>query len=115
MKTYRIASIPGDGIGQEVIPAGAEVLRALASSEGFGLEFQNFDWSSERYKSKGSYIPEGGLDQLKKFDAIFFGAVGAPDVPDHVSLWACACRSARASTSTRTSGLPVFCREYLPS
>jgi len=87
LKTYRIASIPGDGIGKEVIPAGAEVLRALASKEDFGLEFQTFDWSSERYKSKGSYIPEGGLEELKKFDAIFFGAVGAPDVPDHVSLW----------------------------
>jgi tartrate dehydrogenase/decarboxylase / D-malate dehydrogenase len=87
MKSYRIASIPGDGIGMEVIPAGAEVLRALASKEGFELKFESFDWSSERYKEKGAYIPEGGLEQLKKFDAIFFGAVGAPDVPDHVSLW----------------------------
>jgi tartrate dehydrogenase/decarboxylase/D-malate dehydrogenase len=87
MKSYRIASIPGDGIGMEVIPAGAEVLRALASKEGFELNFESFDWSSKRYKEKGAYIPEGGLEQLKKFDAIFFGAVGAPDVPDHVSLW----------------------------
>ncbi len=87
MKSYRIASIPGDGIGMEVIPAGAEVLRALASKEGFELTFESFDWSSDRYKKKGAYIPEGGLEQLKKFDAIFFGAVGAPDVPDHVSLW----------------------------
>ena len=87
MKSYRIASIPGDGIGMEVIPAGAEVLRALASREGFELKFEDFDWSSKRYKEKGAYIPEGGLEQLKKFHAIFFGAVGAPDVPDHVSLW----------------------------
>ena len=87
MKTYRIASIPGDGIGDEVIPAGVEVLRALASRESFGIEFQTFDWSSKRYKEKGAYIPEGGLEELKKLDAIFFGAVGAPDVPDHVSLW----------------------------
>jgi tartrate dehydrogenase/decarboxylase/D-malate dehydrogenase len=87
LKTYRIASIPGDGIGTEVIPAGVEVLRALASKEGFGLEFEPFDWSSKRYKEKGAYIPEGGLERLKQFDAIFFGAVGAPDVPDHVSLW----------------------------
>jgi tartrate dehydrogenase/decarboxylase/D-malate dehydrogenase len=87
MKSYRIASIPGDGIGMEVIPAGAEVLRALALKEGFELKFETFDWSSKRYKEKGAYIPEGGLEQLKKFDAIFFGAVGAPDVPDHVSLW----------------------------
>ncbi len=87
MKTYRIASIPGDGIGNEVIPAGIEVLRSVAAREAFRLEFQSFDWSSKRYKDKGAYIPEGGLDELKKFDAIFFGAVGAPDVPDHVSLW----------------------------
>jgi tartrate dehydrogenase/decarboxylase/D-malate dehydrogenase len=87
LKTYRIASIPGDGIGMEVIPAGAEVLRALASKDGFDLKLESFDWSSKRYKEKGAYIPEGGLEELKKFDAIFFGAVGAPDVPDHVSLW----------------------------
>ena len=85
MKSYRIAAIPGDGIGDEVIPAGIEVLKKLA--DGFRLEFEHFDWSSDRYKKTGAYIPEGGLEQLKKFDAIFFGAVGAPDVPDHVSLW----------------------------
>ena len=55
--------------------------------DGFRLEFEHFDWSSDRYKKEGAYIPEGGLEQLKKFDAIFFGAVGAPDVPDHISLW----------------------------
>jgi tartrate dehydrogenase/decarboxylase/D-malate dehydrogenase len=87
LKTYRIASIPGDGIGNEVIPAGVEVLEKLSSIDSFGLEVQNFDWSSERYLRTGAYIPAGGLEQLKKFDAIFFGAVGAPDVPDHVSLW----------------------------
>jgi tartrate dehydrogenase/decarboxylase/D-malate dehydrogenase len=85
MKTYRIAAIPGDGIGNEVIPAGIEVLNKLA--DGFRLEFEHFDWSSVRYKKEGAYIPDGGLDRLKKFDAIFFGAVGAPDVPDHLSLW----------------------------
>ena len=87
MKTYRIASIPGDGIGMEVIPAGLEVLSKLASQEKFSLEVTSLDWSSERYKKTGAYIPEGGLAKLKTFDAIFFGAVGAPDVPDHVSLW----------------------------
>ena len=85
MKSYRIASIPGDGIGNEVIPAGIEVLQKL--QDGFRLEFEHFDWSSARYRKEGAYIPEGGLERLKKFDAIFFGAVGAPDVPDHVSLW----------------------------
>jgi tartrate dehydrogenase/decarboxylase / D-malate dehydrogenase len=87
VKSYRIASIPGDGIGNEVIPAGVDVLAALASKEGFDLKFESFDWSSERYKKTGAYIPDGGLDKLKAFDAILFGAVGAPDVPDHVSLW----------------------------
>jgi len=85
LKTYRIASIPGDGIGTEVIPAGIEVLNNVADN--FALEFEHFDWSSKRYLETGRYIPEGGLEALKKFDAIFFGAVGAPDVPDHVSLW----------------------------
>jgi tartrate dehydrogenase/decarboxylase/D-malate dehydrogenase len=85
LKTYRIASIPGDGIGNEVIPAGIEVLQKAA--DGFRLEFEHFDWSSKRYTDTGRYIPEGGLERLKKFDAIFFGAVGAPDVADHLSLW----------------------------
>jgi len=85
VKTYRIAAIPGDGIGNEVIPAGIEVLKHLA--DGFRLEFETFDWSSQRYLGTRAYIPDGGLAELKKFDAIFFGAVGAPDVPDHVSLW----------------------------
>jgi tartrate dehydrogenase/decarboxylase/D-malate dehydrogenase len=85
VKSYKIAAIPGDGIGNEVIPAGIEVLKRLA--EGFRLEFETFDWSSQRYLATRAYIPDGGLAGLKKFDAIFFGAVGAPDVPDHVSLW----------------------------
>ena len=87
MASYRIAAIPGDGIGNEVIPAGMEVLESLSKIEGFEIRFERFDWSSKRYKEKGAYIPDGGLAELKKFDAIFFGAVGAPDVPDHVSLW----------------------------
>ena len=85
MKTYRIAAIPGDGIGNEVIPAGIEVLEKL--QDGFRLEFEHFDWSSKRFQQTGRYIPDGGLERLKAFDAIFFGAVGAPDVPDHLSLW----------------------------
>jgi len=87
LKTYRVAAIPGDGIGNEVVPAGMDVLAELAGKEGFGIKFESFDWSSERYKKTGAYIPEGGLDKLKTFDAILFGAVGAPDVPDHISLW----------------------------
>ncbi|HUC63167.1 MAG TPA: tartrate dehydrogenase [Alphaproteobacteria bacterium] len=88
MRSYRIASIPGDGIGNEVIPAGLEVLQALeARAGGFRLEVTGFDWGSERYKRQGALMPADGLQQLAGFDAIYFGAVGAPDIPDHVTLW----------------------------
>jgi tartrate dehydrogenase/decarboxylase/D-malate dehydrogenase len=87
MKSHRIASIPGDGIGKEVIAAGVEVLKFLSERDKFNLEIETFDWSSERYLKTGAYIPDGGLDRLRTFDAIFFGAVGSPDVPDHISLW----------------------------
>jgi tartrate dehydrogenase/decarboxylase / D-malate dehydrogenase len=88
MREYKIAAIPGDGIGMEVIAAGLKVLEVLAGrSRDFKLNVEHFPWSSDYYKKHGYYIPEGGLDKLKQCDAIFFGAVGAPDVPDHVSLW----------------------------
>jgi tartrate dehydrogenase/decarboxylase/D-malate dehydrogenase len=87
LKSYRIASIPGDGIGKEVITAGVEVLNVLAEKENFGIDFESFDWGSERFLKTGAYIPPGGLEKLKAFDAIFFGAVGSPEVPDHISLW----------------------------
>jgi tartrate dehydrogenase/decarboxylase/D-malate dehydrogenase len=88
MKTYRIAAIPGDGIGIEVIAAGLRVLQALADRDGsFALDVRHFDWGTDRYKRVGTLMPEGGADQLRAFDAIFFGAVGAPDVPDHLTLW----------------------------
>ncbi|KAJ0331705.1 hypothetical protein COL5a_002372 [Colletotrichum fioriniae] len=106
-KSYSIASMGADGIGPEVIEAGVEVLKALSETLGtFDLNFTDYDWSSETYKKTGKYIPDGGLEQLKKHDAILFGAVGAPgmsspqvkilipcvlltdaDVPDHISLW----------------------------
>jgi isocitrate/isopropylmalate dehydrogenase len=77
--TYRIASIPADGIGPEVIEAGVTVLEKLASTlKKFNLEFENFDWSSDYYKKHGKYLPDDALVTLKKFDAILFGAVGAP-------------------------------------
>src|SRR5260221_6951651 len=88
MREYRIAAIPGDGIGVEVIAAGLQVLELLAQRDGgFKLDVEHFPWSSDYYLAHGHYIPDGGLDKLKGFDAIFFGAVGAPQVPDHVSLW----------------------------
>ena len=88
MKTYKIASIPADGIGPEVIAAGLQALEALAARDGsFALDVTGFDWGSERYKQTGALMPEDGKETLKGFDAIFFGAVGAPDVPDHITLW----------------------------
>ena len=88
MTTYTIAAIPADGIGPEVINAGLEVLDALASRID-SLEFAvtRFDWGSEYYRRHGQMMPDDGLDQIKDFDAIYFGAVGAPDVPDHITLW----------------------------
>jgi tartrate dehydrogenase/decarboxylase/D-malate dehydrogenase len=87
MKTYRIATIPGDGIGQEVVPEGIRVLDAVGKKHGIGWEWQHFDWSCERYAQTGAMMPADGLDTIKGHDAIFFGAVGFPNVPDHVSLW----------------------------
>jgi len=88
MRQYKIASIPGDGIGQEVITAGLEVLDVCATRDGgFKLDVTAFDWGSDYYKKHGVMMPSDGLGRLKPFDAIYFGAVGAPDVPDHVTLW----------------------------
>ena len=88
MRQHKIASIPGDGIGQEVIAAGLEVLEVLARRDGgFRLQVTPFDWGSDYYKTHGIMMPADGLETLKPFDAIYFGAVGAPDVPDHVTLW----------------------------
>ena len=87
MTHYRIASIPGDGIGQEVIPAGIQVSEVLAQRFGFSIEFKHFDWSCQTYLNTGTMMPKEGLEQLQSFDAIFLGAVGWPSVPDHVSLW----------------------------
>ncbi len=87
-RTYRIAAIPGDGIGQEVIPAGLDVLAAAAERDGgFKFQVETFDWGSERFLARGAMMPEGGLDRLRGFDAIYFGSAGDPRVPDHLSLW----------------------------
>ncbi len=88
MRTYRIAAMGGDGIGPEVVEAGVQVLKVCAERDGaFALDFQDFDWGSDYYRKHGVMMPEGGADQLRKFDAILFGAVGAPDIPDHITLW----------------------------
>jgi tartrate dehydrogenase/decarboxylase/D-malate dehydrogenase len=87
MKTYKIAVIPGDGIGKEVVPEGLRVLEAAGKRFGFACSLQHFDWSCETYVKTGKMMPDDGLAQLRPFDAIFLGAVGYPGVPDHVSLW----------------------------
>jgi tartrate dehydrogenase/decarboxylase/D-malate dehydrogenase len=88
MRQYRIAAIPGDGIGTEVIAAGIEALNACARRDGkFTFAFDHFDWGSDYYKKHGIMMPADGRDRIKDHDAIFFGAVGAPDVPDHITLW----------------------------
>jgi tartrate dehydrogenase/decarboxylase/D-malate dehydrogenase len=88
MRTYRIAAIPADGVGQEVIPAGIQALEALATAEGtFRMEFETFPWGCAFYHQHGRMMPADALETLKAYDAIFFGAVGHPSVPDHISLW----------------------------
>lgn len=84
---YRIAVIPGDGIGKEVMPESIRVLEAVGKRFGIKFEWQSFPWGCEYYMSKGEMMPKNGLDILKNFDAILLGAVGFPGVPDHVSLW----------------------------
>ncbi|NMK50600.1 tartrate dehydrogenase [Achromobacter sp. Bel] len=87
MKTYRIATIPGDGIGKEVIPAGQRILQALASQNGLRFEFQDFDWGGDYYRKHGVMMPADGLDALRDKDAILFGSAGDPDIADHITLW----------------------------
>lgn len=88
MRSFRIAAIPGDGIGNEVVAAGIEVLEAVARRErNFGLVFELFDWGADHYRRHGAMMPADGLDRIRAHDAVLFGAVGAPDIPDHLTLW----------------------------
>ena len=88
MREYHLAAIPGDGIGKEVIPAGLTVLKALESRCGdFKLNVEKFPWGSDYYRAAGRMMPTDGLAILKDFDAIYFGAVGDPQIPDHITLW----------------------------
>ncbi len=86
-RRYQIAVIPGDGIGQEVIPVGQRMVEVASTRFDFAVDWIVFDWSCERYAKTGRMMPEEGMDQLKECDAIYLGAVGFPGVPDHVSLW----------------------------
>jgi len=88
MNTYKIAVIAGDGIGPEVIAEGVKVLNQVAALDGsFSFDFTHFPWGCDYYKETGRMMPEDGIEILSKFDAIYLGAVGAPGVPDHISLW----------------------------
>ncbi|CAN7370477.1 tartrate dehydrogenase [Acidovorax sp. LjRoot194] len=88
MTTYAIATIPGDGIGKEVIPAGQRVLEALSTQHpGLQFEFENFGWGGDWYRAHGVMMPADGLDALRGKDAILFGSAGDPDIPDHITLW----------------------------
>lgn len=88
MTTYKIAMLPGDGIGNEVIPAGQAVLEALERETGtLKFECQTYDWGSDYYRRTGKMMPDDGLDQLRGQDAILFGSAGDPDIPDHITLW----------------------------
>ncbi len=84
---HRIAVIPGDGIGKEVMPEGMRVLDAVGARIGVRFQWDRFDWSCELYWKTGRMMPEDALEQIRGHDAIFLGAVGFPGVPDHVSLW----------------------------
>ena len=88
MREHRIAAIPGDGIGKEVIAAGLEVLAALERRDGgFRLAVEHFPWGSDYFRQHGKLMPEDGVAALRRVDAIFFGAVGDPEIADHVTLW----------------------------
>ena len=88
MKTYKIASIPGDGIGKEVIPECEKVLSALSKKHPqAAFAFEHFDWGGDYYRKHGVMMPEDGLEPLRSKDAILFGSAGDPDIPDHITLW----------------------------
>jgi tartrate dehydrogenase/decarboxylase/D-malate dehydrogenase len=87
MSKLKIAVIPGDGIGWEVVPEGIKVLEAVGAKYGLDYEFTEYDWGCERYHKTGKLMPDDGIETLKRFDSIFLGACGYPGVPDHVSLW----------------------------
>ncbi|MFQ5784912.1 MAG: isocitrate/isopropylmalate family dehydrogenase, partial [Alphaproteobacteria bacterium] len=88
MGRHRIAIIPGDGVGGEVIAAGLDALAALETAcPGLQLAIERLPWGSDHYRAHGHMMPPDGLETLRSFNAVYFGAVGAPDIPDHVTLW----------------------------
>ncbi|GAA5199846.1 tartrate dehydrogenase [Rugosimonospora acidiphila] len=86
-RVHSIAAIAGDGIGQEVMPPAVAAVDACGRRHGFTVDWTHYDWGSQRYRETGYLMPEDGIEQLKRHDAILFGAVGAPDIPDTTTLW----------------------------
>ena len=86
MKNHKVAVIRGDGIGIEVVEEGIKVLKEVSTGHGFQIDFQEFPWGSDYYKETGVMMPSDGIDSLIEFDAIFLGAVGHPDIQDHITL-----------------------------
>ena len=84
---HRVAVLPGDGIGNEVVPAAQRVLVRAGELHGFGFEWDELPWGCDHYLETGAMMPGDGLERLADYDAIFLGAVGSPGVPDHISLW----------------------------
>lgn len=87
MNTYKVAVIPGDGIGKEVIPPAQKIVETVSNKYNFSIDWDEYDWSCKYYAKYGHMMPENGLEKIRHHDAIFLGAVGYPGVPDHISLW----------------------------
>lgn len=87
VRHYEIAVIPGDGIGNEVMPQAKRVLEAVTAKHGIAFDYREFDWGCQRYRTSGQMMPEDGIDRLRGHDALLLGAVGEPGIPDHISLW----------------------------
>ena len=102
MKVYKIACIPGDGIGKEVVPAGQAVLQALAEAQrGFRFEFSTFGWGGDWYRAYGEMMPADGLEPLRNMDAILFGSAGDPDIPEACAVITTEARGCREPESVR--------------
>ena len=114
-KNPKIAVIPGDGIGKEVMPEGVRALEAANRKFNLGMQLDHFDFAScDYYLKHGKMMPDDWFDTLMKYDAIFFGAVGMPDIlPDHVSLWGSLIQFRRDLTSTLTYVQCAYCQEFL--